>query len=317
MEESICSVLDQDMDDWELLLVNSNADTNSLSLAKKLVASDSRVQLLNASGSGISHALNTGLQVCRSNYIARMDADDRMMPGRLRSQADFLDNTPDVDLVACRCKIFPVTADNEGYRLFVDWQNSLLSPDEHRINRFVESPVAHPAVMFRSELMDRYGGYRSDGVPEDYELWLRWMDAGVRFSKLPEMLMEWRDHAERLSRNHPDYSETAFFRIKAQYFRRWLDKHPGGDRPLIVCGGSRNIQERMALLLEAGILISAYTDVVVRNGNPLPFVPIENLPEPGGAFVISLIGQRGVRDEIRKLLTGRGYREEQDFLMLA
>ena len=55
---------------------------------------------------------------------------------------------------------------------------------------------------------------------------LRWMDAGVRISKLPEFLLEWRDHSGRLSRIHPDYSLDAFLRVKARYLASWLQQHP-------------------------------------------------------------------------------------------
>jgi glycosyltransferase involved in cell wall biosynthesis len=317
LEEAIRSILQQSLEDWELVLVDSEADAATRTVAAGFARSDERIRHVTADTPGIGAALNLGLTACSAPHIARMDADDRMMPERLRLQTEFLDRHPDIGLVACRCEVFPATQENEGYRLFVDWQNTLLSPDDHRRNRFVESPVAHPAVLFRKDLTERFGGYRTDGVPEDYELWLRWMDRDVRFVKLPETLLQWRDRPERLSRNHPDYTEEAFFRVKADYLHRFLTRTLRAERPLVVCGGSRNIRNRTAVLEAAGLRITAYTDVVRRQGNPLPYLPVADLPAPGTAFFISLIGQRGVREEIRKLLTGSGHREEQDFLLLA
>lgn len=49
---------------------------------------------------------------------------------------------------------------------------------------FVESPLAHPSVMFRRTVVERWGGYDDGEFPEDY-VWLRWLEAGVRMRLLP------------------------------------------------------------------------------------------------------------------------------------
>ena len=54
--------------------------------------------------------------------------------------------------------------------------------------------------MFRRELVERWGGYVDGDFPEDYDLWLRWLEAGVRMDKLPDTLLIWNDSATRLSR---------------------------------------------------------------------------------------------------------------------
>ncbi len=48
--------------------------------------------------------------------------------------------------------------------------------------------------------------------PEDYELWLRWSEAGVAMAKLPEALVVWNDPPGRLSRTDPRYDPEAFHR---------------------------------------------------------------------------------------------------------
>ena len=49
---------------------------------------------------------------------------------------------------------------------------------------FVESPLAHPSVMFHRTVVERWGGYDGE-FPEDYELWLRWLEPGGRMGLLP------------------------------------------------------------------------------------------------------------------------------------
>ena len=94
-------------------------------------------------------ARNVGLGAATGRYIARMDADDLAHLDRLRRQADFLDLRSEIGLVASRAEYLGDRAKNQGLALWVDWVNSLVEPDQISLQRFVESPLIHPTVMFR------------------------------------------------------------------------------------------------------------------------------------------------------------------------
>ena len=77
-----------------------------------------------------------------------MDADDRMLPERLRAQVDFMERNPRTGLVSCKVEYFSSSSnDTRGYESYADWTNKLLSHQEISLNRFVESPFAHPSVL--------------------------------------------------------------------------------------------------------------------------------------------------------------------------
>lgn len=133
-----------------------------------------------------------------------------------------------------------------GYARHVSWTNRLLTHDEISLARVVESPLAHPSVTFRRELVERWGGYREGDFPEDYELWLRWLEAGVRMDKLAESLLVWNDSPTRLSRCDRRYDKEAFYRLKARYPGRWLAAH-NPHHPAVVrsaSGTSRSLRRR-------------------------------------------------------------------------
>jgi hypothetical protein len=205
---------------------------------------------------------------------------------------------------------------SSGMAWYVDWQNALLSPHEHYVKRFVDAPLAHPTVMFRRSLVEQHGGYSTEPLPEDHELWLRWMDAGVRFAKLPEALLTWNDQPGRLSRTHPNYGVDAFFRTKAKWLARWiLRKAPG--RPVIIAGTSRLCQGRAALLENEGVAIMAFTDVKPREVAGYAFIPHDALPAHGEALIVSFISQRGTGDRIAAYFSGLGLVEGKDFILAA
>ena len=90
------------------------------------------------------------------------------------------------------------------------WQNGLTDHDSILRDLYVESPFAHPSVVYRREPVERAGGYRALGWPEDYDLWLRLAAAGARFARLPEVLLYWRDRPERFTRTDPACTLEAF-----------------------------------------------------------------------------------------------------------
>ena len=147
---------------------------------------DGRIRVLACKHAGIIPALNTGWKACRGAYVARMDADDLCHPARLEKQARFLDQNPEIALVAARVEGFPEEDMREGFRVYIDWLNSLISPDEIAREIYIESPLAHPSVMMRREWLMKMGGYQEHGWPEDYDLWLRMHLAGAKMGKIPE-----------------------------------------------------------------------------------------------------------------------------------
>jgi glycosyltransferase involved in cell wall biosynthesis len=316
LDAAIASMADQTCTDWELLLINNASTDESPAIAQRWALRDPRIRLLREPTIGIAHALNTGIAQAQGRYIARMDADDLSHPERLAKQVAFLDAHPEIGVLGTRTSFASTMEESRGMQAYVQWQNALLTPHDHFVKRFVDAPLAHPTVMFRRELVEQHGGYGTGPLPEDHELWLRWMDAGVRFAKLPEELLTWNDHAGRLSRTHANYSVDAFFSTKVKWLAKWL-KRSLNDRPLVVAGTSRMCRDRVALLEAEGIPVHAFTDVKARNVPGHAFIPHLELPPAGEVFVVSFISQRGAGDRIAEFLVGRGLVEGRDFLLAA
>ncbi|MCB0791179.1 MAG: glycosyltransferase [Flavobacteriales bacterium] len=317
LDAAVVSIATQTFTPWELLLIdNASADAGA-DIARQWAMRDERIHLVHEPRTGIAHALNKGLRTARGRYIARMDADDISLPERLERQIAHLDAHPEIGVLGTRTRFVTTVEKSSGMAWFVNWQNTILDPHMHYVKRFVDVPLAHPSVVFRRELVDEYGGYDTGPIPEDHELWLRWMDAGVRFAKLPEVLVEWRDHAARLSRTHPHYTTEAFFALKAKWIARWLDRKYHGQRPVIIAGTSGLCVARARLLEQFGVRIHAFTDVRTREVEGYRFIPAIDLPGHGKAVIVSMISQRGTGDRIAEFLTARGLVEGRDLLLAA
>lgn len=317
LHTAVESIAQQSFTEWRLVLVNNNSQEEDVRIAQQWCERDPRIALVHEPRTGIAHALNTGLAHCTAPLIARMDADDIAHPDRIARQVEYLAAHPEIGVLGTRTRFETTVEKSSGMAWFVNWQNNILTPHEHYVKRFVDAPLAHPTVMFRRELVEHCGGYDTGPLPEDHELWLRWLHQGVHFAKLPEELLTWHDHADRLSRNHPNYSVDAFFATKAKWLAAWIQHRFPPGHPVIVAGTSGLCRSRARLLQAAGIAVHAFTDVKPREVPGYAFIPHDLLPPRGQALIVSFISQRGTGDRIAAYFTSLGLVEGEDFILAA
>jgi glycosyltransferase involved in cell wall biosynthesis len=322
LKKCLESVLSQTGVGFEVVVVDDGSTDSTAEILDEFRCRTPRIRPLRRSHVGIVPALNAGLAAARGSFIARMDADDVCCAGRLKAQRDHLLRHPETGLVGGRVLYGGDRRRQRGYAVHVDWLNKIRTPEEIQLNRFVESPFAHPSVMFRKRLIDQHGSYRDGPFPEDYELWLRWFDAGVEMAKIDAPVVVWNDPPQRLSRTDERYSVDAFYRCKAEYLARWLKKTAEVDRPRIaVWGAGRTTRKRAEYLCDFGVEISAYIDIDPRKvGQTIHGRPVlgeDELARLDMDFLVPFVGSRGARKDIRKQLMAQGFIEGRHYIMAA
>jgi glycosyltransferase involved in cell wall biosynthesis len=91
-------------DDYEIILIDDGSDEDVIPLLR---SSRVKVRLLRLrENGGLAAALNCGLSVAQGLYIARLDADDRMLPGRLAAQVAALEGDPSLVFCGTQMKMF-------------------------------------------------------------------------------------------------------------------------------------------------------------------------------------------------------------------
>lgn len=316
---AIESIVRQTFCDWELVVVDDGSRDASPEIAQSWAERDSRIRALRLPPRGIVSSLNHAISVARGTFLARMDADDSSHPTRLARQIESLEAHPEIGVVSCLVQFGGDAEAARGYAAHVAWLNDLCTPDAIALSRFIESPLAHPSVVFRRSLVEAHGAYRQGDFPEDYELWLRWMDAGVRFAKVGEKLLTWNDAATRLSRTDPRYAVEAFYRVKCNYLGRWLTKNVTSDRPVWLWGAGRVTRKRFRTLEHTWKKFQGFVDIdpkkIGRTLEGRNFVAPSGIPPE--AFVLVAVSSRGARDRIRAVLHSQGREEKTDFLCAA
>jgi len=191
--EAIQSVLAQDYEDFELVIVDDGSTDRTPEILRSFAEKDSRIVVVTSpENRGIPSALNLGLAHARAPLVARLDSDDLMMPRRLAAQADVLDAQPEVALASCAYEIMDV----EGTTL-ATWRGDEPHEVVELLLNFYNIVGGGGQVMFRRDDVLAEGGYDVRyPSSEDYDLWVKLLRRG-RILTLPLVGMRQRQHEAR------------------------------------------------------------------------------------------------------------------------
>lgn len=133
---------------------------------------------------GLAVDLNRGLRACRSNLIARVDADDICAPDRLERQVRAIEAHPDACVLGGGYEVI-----DSGGRAVRRIQGDL-DPLETRWRLLFGNCLCHSSVIIRRDRWLDRSWYRS--VPaEDYELWQR-MSESELVRRDQGLVVKWR-----------------------------------------------------------------------------------------------------------------------------
>jgi len=212
LPKSIESISQQTLarDKFEVLLVADRIDV--IEASQVLKKSGLYFRVIESMKPGIVAALNLGLESSTSEFVARMDEDDLMMPKRLELQYEHMIKYKKTSVVGGQLQLIDVDDNVIG-----------VSSYKKRItktsfNVFEGSPIAHPAALFRRNTVMQIGGYR-DFLPEDWDLWVRLSEQGP-IENLRETVLRYRVHPNQLSREKMYAQQLGRQFVSASHFAR-------------------------------------------------------------------------------------------------
>jgi glycosyltransferase involved in cell wall biosynthesis len=176
---------------FEVIAVDDGSTDDSLPILEAAAKIHSWLRVVAQSRAGFACALNRAVMEARGDLIARMDADDIAMPGRLEQQARYLRSSPAIGMCG------------SWFRIFGSVRESVvkvpLDDQAIRARLVFGAAFGHPTVMFRRGLLKSVPGpYEDAEGAEDYRLWLR-LATRTKFHNLPEVLLRYRRHSGQLT----------------------------------------------------------------------------------------------------------------------
>jgi glycosyltransferase involved in cell wall biosynthesis len=159
----------------EFVVVNDGSTDNSLDYL--LSIKNTNLTIITKKNSGLASALNLGIKQSKGKYIARIDADDAILPKRFERQLDYLERNG-YDLIGSWCRL--VENDKESIVKTPVSNNDIL----RHIAK--DNPFIHSTIFCKKEVFEKLGFYNeSFRFMQDYELWIRIVDK-INCGNLPE-----------------------------------------------------------------------------------------------------------------------------------
>jgi teichuronic acid biosynthesis glycosyltransferase TuaG len=204
IEAAIDSVLQQELQEWELLVVDGGSRDNTREIVARYAAADPRVCLvLNTNDKGPAHARSMGVRHARGEFVAFLDGDDLWLRNKLSDQIDFMRRSK-TDFSYTQYRIM----DSQGmeascavtaYREYGFW--SALSR-----RGIATLTVVAKRSLFTDEILNTYG--LSHG--EDYLWWLMILRSGVRAKGLMKPLALYRNVESSLSKRRWQHQSSVW-----------------------------------------------------------------------------------------------------------
>ena len=189
--ETINSILNQTYSHFELIIVDDCSTDNTAEIVASFV--DKRIIYhRNKKNSRIVYTLNRALDLSTGRYCARIDADDIALPTRLEEQVTFLEHKPEYAMVDTVQDCI-----NEDGERIGRYNSNVTEEKDIKQTMPKTNCLGHPSIMIRSEVLKIYR-YRNI-VYEDYDLWLRMLNDGLRIYKMEKPLTLFRVHSFSLT----------------------------------------------------------------------------------------------------------------------
>lgn len=295
LKECIDSVLTQNFEDFEFVIIDDGSEDQSAAIVARYA--DSRIRLIRKKHDYIG-TLNEMLKACRGRYIARMDADDVMLPDRLQTQFDYMEKHPEVDVWAGGLEIYgqegkcippAITGRSLGLRDLLPY------------NLF-----GNPATIIRIERWRELGVfYERDFIyAEDYRFWSQLIHAGANIVCTEQPFFKYRKFQGQTSREHEEEMWSANQRVKDEIAHWLTDEEWASYTPPVIEDRGNKLTVIIPFLNEGDEVVNTVksirdtvgdsVDILVINDQSTDGYPYAEQLAPYGVYYVMNRERKGV-----------------------
>ena len=271
LEPCLDSILAQTYTNWELIAVNDGSTDGSAKVLSKYATDYSNIHVVDSEGEGIPKALRKGYGLSRGEWIHRMDSDDLMPAEKLQLFMERASiGTVVTGKVSYFCDEYTV---GEGFLKYANWLNEIMESGDFWRDVFKECPIPSSAWLMHRLDFETIGGFKSDLMPEDYDLCFRIMEYKLKVVRVPHVVHHWRDSSTRTSRNEKYYFPIAYIPLKVHYFVKMAYD---SSKCLVLLGAGIKGKKMAKELLEKEISFKWYTNNPNKVGHDIYGLVIED-----------------------------------------
>ncbi len=205
LASAIASVLDQTYTDFELIVCDDGSTDSTALLMSEFVAGDRPIRYIrHPQHIGKSNNMRSGFAAARGEYFIKFDDDDRLSAQFLERTSAILDKDASIDFVSTDHWVIDLKNNIDENQTKLNsqrWGRTELSAgiiEDLLATVFVRQSLQIGATLFRRSALEDVGFLRPNWQNcEDNDLFVRLAIAGQKCYYLPELLMEYRLHAQQ------------------------------------------------------------------------------------------------------------------------
>jgi len=267
LRPAIESILRQTLMDFEFLILDDASEDDTAGIIASY--QDPRIRCVrNGVCQGVGKSLNQGLDMIRTEYVVRMDADDISARRRLEWQVHYMRRNPHIGVSGTWIKAFGDPASSGKVE-------GLTEPSSIKSLMLFCNPLYHPSVIIRKSCFDA-NRLRYDPTfnrCEDYDLWLRsapLFDIG----NIHRVGLYWRKHLENVTVSHGDVMVEQVLQLQADQLKKigmtvnrdelYFHYCLGAGKRLSSLPELKNAESWLARVREAMLVSSSFPDAGVH-----------------------------------------------------
>ena len=265
LAEALDSILAQTFTNFEFIIIDDGSTDNSLFMLREYEQKDSRIRLISRKNKGFSNTVNEMIDLASGEWIARMDQDDIALPQRFEKQLQWLEQTG-ADICGSWVQFFG-TSDKRILK-------HPCSDAAIKMTLLFGSPLAHPTVFMKTELIKKL---RYDPVwdkAEDYDLWERADRAGWKMTNIPEVLLSYRQHEAQISSATSIKQQELTQKIR---YRRWVFVFESLNLNKTWVAEVLNLREPLAIKSDMNAVDSAFTALLQQSQGEARAVVLDHM----------------------------------------
>ena len=188
IERTILSVLDQAYPRLEYIVQDGASEDGTKEVLSHYP--DRLLQWESISDSGQSQALNYGFEKTTGEIMSWINSDDLLLPGTLDYVADFFNSNPEVDVIYGNRILIDESDQQIGRWILPQHDNDVMAWQDY---------IPQETLFWRRDIWDRAGAYIDESFQfaMDWDLLVRFKEAGARFSRLPRFMGGFRVHSQQ------------------------------------------------------------------------------------------------------------------------
>lgn len=181
LSETLQSVLEQEYQNWECIIVNDGSPDNTEEVAKRWVEKDSRFKYFKKENSGVADTRNYGIKQAQGDYILPLDGDDKIDSKYIQKALEIFSHDNETKLVYSNLILFDAK------------DEKLILQDYSYKNMLVENQIFVSAIFRRTDFLNTAGfNPNMTAGLEDWDFWITFLKVTDKVVKINEFLFFYR-----------------------------------------------------------------------------------------------------------------------------